>query len=161
MTTPQVPTDPAQRQVRLVGHFDSNRGKFTVEALRASALEAGYAADEIEAAIHLAEVRDAERQASAPIRSSARMAILLAYGIVWILFAVVYLGRPFAYGAGPIAQLILTIALGIGLAISLLIIRSGRPDPGRRTRAMGLLLAVPVILLVGVAGLCLPFTTMT
>ena len=54
-------------------------------------------------------------------------------------------------------QLILTIALVITFVISLVWIRARRPDPERVGRALAILLVVPVVLLVGVAGLCLPF----
>jgi hypothetical protein len=54
-------------------------------------------------------------------------------------------------------QVILTIALAVGLAISLIVIQLGHPDPGRPGRAMTILLVAPVIMLLGVAGSCLPF----
>jgi hypothetical protein len=80
------------------------------------------------------------------------------------LFAIAYLVRPFpttgegsSIGYGPFLQVILTVSLGIGLGISLLVIRAGHPNPEKRVRAMALLLAIPVVLLIGVAGTCLPF----
>ena len=54
-----------------------------------------------------------------------------AYGIVWVLFAFAYLGRPTTYGAGPIAQGVLTVALVLGLGISALVLRALHPDPER------------------------------
>jgi len=152
---PQVSWAEERRVVALTDWVAEHRASFTDAALERSAIEAGYTSEEFATAAG----RAADRTALAPIRSSARRYVLAAYAIVWLGFAVVYLGRSTMYGTGPIAQLVLTIVLGIGLAISLLVIRRGRPDPDRRSRAIALLLAVPVILLVGVAGLCLPFTT--
>lgn len=161
MTTPPLPTDPAVRQATLVDHFDRHRDQFTVEALRASALDSGYAADEIETAIRLASEREAHRQSIGPVRKHARNFVLIAYGVVWVLFAAAYLGPATTYGYGVIAQAILTASLGVGLAISLAIIARGRPDPAQPSRAMVILLVVPVVLLLGVAGLCLPFVGTT
>ena len=158
-STPQVPRDQGSRVDALAAWVAQQRGSFTEAALRRSAVAAGYTPEEYAAASSLAEERFADRAALAPIKSNARRWVLAAYGIVWLVYAAVYLGRSYQYGVGPFIQLVLTIALGIGLAISLLVIRLGRPDAERRSRAMALLLAVPVILLVGVAGLCLPFTT--
>ena len=152
--TPRVPLDQQGRENVLADWIAVQRGSFTDAALERSAIEAGYSSEEFVASAGLA----ADRTALAPIRSSARRYVLVAYAVVWLGFAVVYLGRSTMYGAGPIAQLVLTVSLAIGLAISLLVIRRGRPDPDKRPRALALLLAVPVILLLGVAGLCLPFT---
>jgi hypothetical protein len=74
---------------------------------------------------------------------------------VWVLFAIVYLTRDFAYG--PVLQGVLTISLLITLGISLLWLRWRRPDPSSVGRATAVFLVLPVVLLVGVAGLCLPF----
>ena len=134
------------------------RGSFTDAALERSALAVGYTSDEFAAAARVAEARATDRASQAPVKSAARRGVLAAYGVVWLLFATRYFGWPTIYGLGPFLQLILTIAMGIGLAISLLVIRRGRPDPDRQWRATALLLVVPVVLLVGVAGLCLPFT---
>ena len=153
--TPRVPLDQQGRVNALAGWIAEQHGSFTDAALERSAIEAGYTSAEFATAAGLVT----DRTAMAPIRSSARRYVLAAYAIVWLGFAVVYLGRSTMYGAGPIAQLVLTVSLAIGLAISLLVIRRGRPDPDRRARAIALLLAIPVILLVGVAGLCLPFTS--
>jgi hypothetical protein len=159
MTTPQIPSNPVDRQLTLVDHFDKNRDRFTVEALRASALTSGYGADEIDTAIRLAVERDAQRQSIRPVRKRARYFVLSAYGIVWVLFALAYLGpdTSSSYNWGVLAQAILTLSLGLGLAISLAIIARGRPDPSQPSRAMFILLVVPVVLLLVVTGLCLPY----
>jgi hypothetical protein len=137
-----------------------HRRSFTDEALERSALAAGYSSAEFAEASALLDVREATRAALEPVKSTARRSVLAAYGVVWLLFALAYLGPAAAQRSfGPTLQLILTISLGVALAISLVIVGRGRPDPERRSRAVALLLAVPVILLLGVAGLCLPFTS--
>ena len=133
------------------------RGSFTDAALERTALTTGYSHEEFVAAIRLADARLAENAAIKPIRSRARIFILAAYAVVWGLFAIPYLFGSSTYGPG--LQAILTISLGIGLGLSLLVIHFAHPDPERRTRAMALFLAVPVVLLLGVAGSCLPFVT--
>jgi hypothetical protein len=155
--TPQTGWTEGGRVELLADWIAAQRGAFTESALERSAVAAGYTSDEFAQAVAVTEMRSA----LGPIRSTARRAVLAAYGIVWAVFALVFLGQPTAYGLGSILQLVLTIALGVGLAISLFVMRHGRPDPERRARALALLLAVPVVLLVGVAGLCLPFTSST
>ena len=85
----------------------------------------------------------------------------MAYGIVWLLFAIPYLGRASSYGAGPIAQGILTVALLLGIGISFLTMRFLHPDPSHVGRALVIFLVVPVVLLLGISGLCLPFVPST
>ncbi len=133
---------------------------FTKQALERAALEAGYSAEAFDEANRVLEAREVKRAALRPIKTTSQRLTLVAYALVWVGFATVYLGNYPAsvFVSGPALQQILTVSLGIGLGISLLLIRLGRPDPARPLRAMALLLAIPVILLLGVAGLCLPFT---
>jgi hypothetical protein len=133
------------------------RGSFTDAALERTALTTGYTHEEFITATKLADARLSENAAIKPIRSRARIFVLAAYAVVWGLFAIPYLLGSSTYGPG--LQTILTISLGIGLGLSLVVIHLAHPDPERRTRAMALFLAVPVILLLGVAGSCLPFVT--
>jgi hypothetical protein len=131
----------------------SHADRFTAEALRQASLEAGYTPEEIAQASDHADRAAAVR----PIRARARWIVLGAYALVWVLFAMVYLTRDYAYGSGVVLQGILTISLLITLGISLLWVRWRRPDPSTVGRATAVFLALPVVLLVGVAGLCLPF----
>ena len=145
------------RPAALAAWVAAQRGSFNEGALERSAIAAGYTAEEFKAALGSVDA-EAARAELAPAKSTARWLVLAGYLAVWVAFATVYLGRSTQYGMGPILQVSLTVALGIALALSFLAIRRGRPDPERRSRAVALLLVVPVILLVGVAGLCLPFT---
>jgi hypothetical protein len=137
----------------LARYLGSHEGQFTPEALRQAAIDAGYTPDEIE------QAADRVRRAAAirPIRARAQWIVLGAYALVWVLFASVYLTRDYSYGMGSVLQGILTISLLIALGLSLLWLRWRRPDPSTVGRATAVFLALPVILLVGVAGLCLPF----
>jgi hypothetical protein len=137
----------------LARYLGSHAGQFTPEALRQAAIDAGYTPDEIE------QAADRARRAAAirPIRARAQWIVLGAYALVWVLFASVYLTRDYSYGMGSVLQGILTISLLIALGLSLLWLRWRRPDPSTVGRATAVFLALPVILLVGVAGLCLPF----
>jgi hypothetical protein len=142
---------PGDRVNTLAGYMARHAGQFTPEALRQAALDAGYTPVEIEQA----SARATAAAAVAPIRSRARWIVFGAYALVWVLFATVYLNRDYAYG--PVFQGFLTVALAIGLGLSVLWLRWRRPDPAAVGRALAVFLALPVILLVGVAGLCLPF----
>jgi hypothetical protein len=161
-TAPRAPLPTWDERIRLSFLTDwvaGQQGAFTEAALERTALATGYTHEEFVAAWQGAEARIAERAPLAPVRSNATRLVLLAYAVVWVLFAIPYLlgASTFNSGVGPILQGILTVSLGIGLAISLAVIRRGRPDSTRASRAMVLLLVVPVVLLVGIAGLCLPF----
>jgi hypothetical protein len=83
--------------------------------------------------------------------------VLASYAIVWLVFAIPYLSWDTVYGYGPLAQGILTVMLGIALLVSWLWTRSRRPNPADTNRAMFVLLSVPLVLLVVLGGLCLPF----
>jgi hypothetical protein len=159
-----VPGDPTvlwggrSRADALAEWVVAQRPSFTDAALERSAAAAGYTHEEFVSAASVADARMAERAALVPIRSTATRVVLIAYAIVWALFAVPYLLLAGStLGAGPVLQWILTVALGITLAISLIVVRTGRPDPSRVPRAMVILLALPIVMLVGVAGSCLPF----
>lgn len=128
---------------------------YTSPALERSALETGYTKAEFDEAVRLASRREGERQVIKPLKGRARLMVLLGYGLVWLLF-----GTQFLFGPEPYLstyQLILTMSLLVAIAISLAWIHVRRPDPDRIGRALAILLAVPVVLLVAVAGLCLPF----
>ncbi len=139
----------------MVEHAES----FTPEALDRSALAAGYTPGDVAAARGRADVRIGSTQALAPIKSTAKRAILVAYLSVWVAFGVAFFVSPTqTLDFDFVLFAVLTVALVITLAMSLSIIRSLRPDAAQPTRALILLLVVPVILLLGVAGLCLPAT---
>lgn len=155
--SPSVGWVGASRVEQLATWIMANRSAYTDAALGRSAEAGGYSAEEIAAALELAAAREHERGAMQPIRSRAKWLILGAYGLVWLLFALVYLGRTTGYGQGPFLQGILTVALILGLLVSAVFLRILHPDPDRAGRALTILLVVPVVVLLGITGLCLPF----
>jgi hypothetical protein len=157
--SPGGPWQTGTRVEQLAPWMQVNRSRFTDAALERSAIEGGFTPDEARAALALADTRQREAEAIVPVRSTATRIVLGAYGLVWILFAIPYLIRPGpSIGAfGPIAQGILTIALLLGLLISFAIMRALHPNPAHVGRALTILLVVPVIVLLGISGLCLPF----
>jgi hypothetical protein len=157
--SPGGPWQTGTRVEQLVTWIQAIRPGFTDSALERSAIAGGFTAEEVREALALADSRQRQDEAIAPVRSTAKRIVLGAYGLVWILFAIPYLLRPSPtmYGLGAFAQGILTIALLLGLLFSTLIMRRVHPDPARSGRALTLLLVAPVIVLLGISGLCLPF----
>jgi hypothetical protein len=153
---PAIPDDPKDRVGLLGTWIKEHRGYFTDTSLERIAVKAGYTHDEFIEAVAILEARSRDSAGIGPLKKTARWFVLGAYGATWLFFAIPYLG-PWATSYGSLLQTILTIALAVGLAISLIVIQLARPDPGRPGRAMTILLVVPVILLLGVAGSCLPF----
>jgi hypothetical protein len=143
----------SDRQASLAAYLARHGTTYTSEALGQAAREAGFTEDEIARATE--RVRAAETLR--PIRNQARWIVVGAYALVWVLFATVYLTRQYSYGTGVILQVVLTVALVLVLLVGLLWVARVRPDPTRTGRALLILLVVPVVLLVGVAGLCVPF----
>jgi hypothetical protein len=83
--------------------------------------------------------------------------VLGSYAIVWVLFAVPYLTQEMHFNYGPLAQAILSVALVAGLVLCWVWIRRARTHPADLTRALAVMLSVPLVILIGVAGLCVPF----
>ena len=155
---PQYSSANQNRPAILADWIAQHRRSFTDAALEQSAVASGYTTQEFADAVALLAARDADPEASPLNRSHAQKWVLIAYGIVWLLFAVAFLGPWAADSFGPMLLAILSVSLGIALGISILIVKRGRPDPSRPLRALVLLLVIPVILLLGIAGLCLPTT---
>lgn len=130
-------------------YLEANRRKFTDEALAAKALEAGYSQDEINRATE--QLRSVE--SATPVRKRARQVVLAAYLATYAALVAGMLLNPSTYGAAPIGIGVLTAVLGVALAIALALVRSARPRAATQLALAGVL-AVPVILLVVVAGLC-------
>ena len=190
-------SDPRER---LKAYVDANAGRFTDEAITAELTRAGYAAEDIRAA--LAEGR---RPAVAPPTRRAVVTILAAYGVTFALLSLGMLVNTYRVQYGPdaiggimvlagslgfalllsfawvgsrrVAGLILAaflgfvgvgwlsttgggdligfVILGIAIGLAVLAFRRGPAPTTRSTATFGVLLSVPVILLVIVAGLCI------
>jgi len=144
---------PTERVMLLTQHFVTHAQRFTPEALSRAALEAGYTPEDVQAALASADARLRAAEASAPARSRAQRAILAAYGITYVLFALVFLTQQF-YGSGPIFLFILTFSMLLALGLSALWARRGTWTERGASASVGAILSVPIILLVLVAGTC-------
>jgi len=149
-----VTSDPTHRVRRLTEYFADNQASMTHEALGRQASAKGYSEAEIEAASAAAEAR---RAPDAAARGRARRVILGLYLVTYLVLSAGMLLSNAFYGLAPIGILILGVSLAIALAISLSWIRRQHLDAGH-DGAMATLAALPLVLLVGVAGLCL-YTT--
>jgi len=151
------------RQLSLETYLWSNRDKYTEAALASAAEAAGYAPEEVAAAAQVVATRRADEAAARPVRARARRYVLVAYGLTWLIFAFLFL-RPeppdsgFYRGSGPAALGVLAFMLFITLLLALAWVGRGRPSAAQAEGALGVMLAVPFVLLVIVAGLCVTTT---
>lgn len=139
----------------LTEHFFANLERYTAEALRASALEAGYSPEEVEQALGIAAALLRDHETARPVRARARRLVLVSYAIVYGLLAALLIGPANQGGYGTVALVVLTVTLGIALLLSIQWIATKRRSADRLDGALAVLLAVPMVLLVAVAGLCL------
>lgn len=163
MTEPsedRKPKDPStwigktsDRVASLSDYFLAGADRWTPEALRQAAGDAGFSPEEIDAAHGLAARRRRDEELNGPIRWRANRIVLAAYGLVLVAFAVPLLTVPSYFDLGHAALLILAIMLGTGLLISRTWI-NGRHPSDQVERALVTMLAVPIVLLIAVAGLC-------
>jgi hypothetical protein len=155
------PTDPStwigktkDRIAALSEYFEAGAERYTPDALRHAASESGFSPDEIEQAYNRATERQRAEELARPIRRRARWIVVAAYGLVLAVFAVPFLTVPSRYGVGQVALVVLAIVLGIALLMSRSWINRRRPSTEQAERALLMMLAVPFVLLVAVAGLC-------
>jgi hypothetical protein len=147
------PAFPGQPVESLARYLEANRDRFTEETLARAARDAGYS----DAAIDQAVARIRARAAAAPVRTRATRAVLGAYLITYAvlvtgMFASEYSRR---YGGHVIGAVILAALLGFALLISRWWLRDRAVKAGDAATGMAVLLSVPLVLLVVVAGLCI------
>jgi len=149
---------PNRNKAALRTYLEANRGHYTDEALTEALLKEGYSQADVEEGF--AELARAE--ASKPVRARARRLVLVAYGLTYAILVFGMLGTGYGYGSGIIGSIVLAVALGLALALALWLVRRST-DRGAEGGAavMAGILAIPIVLLVIVAGLCvatgLPF----
>ena len=160
------PKDPAiwmgatrDRVASLSEYFLAGAERYTPEALRRAASEAGFTPQEIDEAYGRATERQRDEAVAGPIRHRARRIVLAAYGLVYAAFAVAFLTFAYRLGAGIIALVILGVVVLVALAISLTWVGSRHPSDDQVEGALVTMLAVPFVLLIAVAGLCVAGTT--
>jgi len=159
------PKDPAtwigetnDRVASLSEYFLAGAERYTPAALRQAASEAGFSAAEIDDAYARATSRQRDEELARPLRRRARWVVLAAYGLVYAVFFVAFLGYENRYGAATISLIVLTVVLGVALLISIQWVRGRRPTAERLQGAMVTMLSLPLVLLVSVAGLCIATT---
>lgn len=164
MTDPGEPTPPIRelssipsagrgfQVATVVKFFEFHRGRYTEEALIRSAIARGYPADVVEEA----RVRARANEVSAPTRHRARRWIVAGYLLTFALLTIGMFVNPGAEGYG--GRYIGTVILAATLVMALLISLGWLGWSGRGTSdqapAIALLLSVPLVLLITVAGLC-------
>jgi hypothetical protein len=143
----------AERVATVLRYLESNRERFTEDALLRAARDAGYP-DEV---LDEARARARAGAAAAPVRQRARRWVLIAYLLTFGLLTTGMLVSEYArrYGAAYIATGVLAATLGIALFISLWWVRRQGRNVEQSTAGMALLLSLPVLLLVVVTGSCL------
>ena len=147
---PAVPGQPVESLGR---YLEAHGDRFTDEVLARAARDAGYS----DAAIDQARAVVRERAAAAPVRTRATQAVLGAYLLTFAvlvagMFASEYSRR---YGGHVIGAVVLATLLGFALLISRWWLRRQPVKAGDAATGMAVLLSVPLVLLVVVAGLCI------
>jgi hypothetical protein len=163
MTEPNEPAPPLAElasmpkvswgyQVSMIVHYiERNQAQFTEEALLDAARGRGYPED----VVREAGARVRANTASGPVRHRARRWILTAYLLTFAVLTIGMLTSPSGQnGTGPIGAGILAVTLAIAFLLSIGWLGSrGRRIAGA-TPGMVAFLAVPVVLLIAVAGIC-------
>ncbi len=144
----------------LIDYIGTNRSAFTEAALRDAASAAGYTNEAIDESFS----RIAAYPGAGPIRARARKIVLLAYVAVFVvLYVAMAANRTLESEVQTfgIADRILAISLGAFLLMSLVSLRERKNDSERLRLGVGGLIAVPVLFLVVITGICvgtgLPF----
>jgi hypothetical protein len=150
MTEPVPPAAPPVGETRedsLAAWFRANGARYTPEALARAARDGGYSEAEIEAAV----ARGGDAALGRSTRTRAAWVLAGLYLATFLVLVVPTTMTTSTYGLGPI---ILALLLGpIGL-LFFLRIRRGRSIPAATLAGFTSLLAVPVVLLLIVAGIC-------
>ena len=143
----------AHRVWLVTSYLETNRARFTEEALVQAARSRGYTEDVVEEA----RLRARAIQDSAPTRLRARRWIVAAYALTFatLTIGMVIKGTAPGYGGmtGP-GTLTLAVSLGLALLLSLGWLRSRRGHVGDGATGLIVLFSVPLVLLVTVAGVC-------
>jgi len=151
---PQQSPEPDE----LLRYIRENRERYTPEAMRAQLIAAGHALEDVDAAFRLV---DDEQSVGVTLDLRGRAIAIMVAGYVgtWLVFAL--FSNP-NYQSASGLNVILAAFLFVGGLVSLPFIRlsgslkSAQPDRVAGALAVGL--AIPLIILVGLAGLCIATT---
>jgi len=145
----------------LRAYLEKYHGHFTDEALTAALVKAGYPADAVRDGFSYV----ADREASAPIRAQARRIVIGLYLVGYVvlvagMFASGLAQRDQFLGVLPgiIGSAVLTFILGIAFLIAIDWVGRKRIGAANLSGALGVLVALPVVLWVIVTGLCVATT---
>jgi hypothetical protein len=134
----------------IVEYIRRNRATYTKEALTQKLLEAGHSQFAIDAAFAAAE-----RGETAPgpdRRAPVAILIVVAYVATWLALVALTPMATRTYGIGPF---ILAVTLTVAALFSLWLIAASRAL--RSGQYLAWAAVISVAMLVGVAGLCVPF----
>jgi hypothetical protein len=154
----QPPSGEAARRDVLVSHFKQHERSYTRFALDRGARSAGYSDSEIAAAWSAIDMQASGVSGADRFATMARLIVLGLYLVTFLLFVAASDMPARTYGVGvPILAVTLFIVGGIAL------LRIDRSKVVSRDplAAYTSLLAVPFVLLVIVAGLCIGTTSPT
>ena len=144
---PATPPDGETREDSLIAWYRANGARYTQEALARVARDAGYTEAEIEAAV----ARGGDAVLGRSTRTRAAWVLAGLYLATFLLLVLPTTMGTQTYGVGPI---ILALLLGLIGLVFFLRIRRGRSIPEATLAGFTSLLAVPVVLLLIVAGIC-------
>ena len=149
---PQVPQSSPYGTKGLERYLDTNRGRFTDEALVAAAIAAGWDEPTVGTAFEASR----RRTAAAPIRARARRIIQFLYLAGYVVLVAGMILNPAArqYGGAVIGTVVLTVAMLVAFALGRLWYNRKGVSLAMSGADLSILLVVPVILWVVVAGLC-------
>jgi hypothetical protein len=152
---PAPPDGETARRDALIRHFRLHGGQYTRFALDQAARSAGYSDNDIAGAWSAIDVEEGGKVPAARSARIARIIILVLYFAVFAFFVGGSNMASRTYGVGvPILAVTLLIVGGI----SLLIVGRSKVVSRDPLAALTSLLALPFILLVIVAGLCVATT---
>ena len=149
---PEAPGSSPYGTKGLERYLDTNRGRFTDEALIAAASAAGWD----ESVIGTAFEASRGRTASAPIRARARRITQFLYlaGYVVLVAGMILNPAAQAYGGAVIGTVVLTVAMLVAFALGRLWYNRKGVSRAMSGADLSVLLVVPVILWLVVAGIC-------
>ena len=154
-TPPAPPAGEAARRNVLEGHFRLHGGKYTRFALDQAARAAGYSDNDIAAAWSRIDMDEGGKAPAGRSAAIARIVILVLYLATFVIFVGGSDMSQRTYGVGVA---ILAVTLLIVGGVSLLIVGRSKVVSRNLAAAVTSLLALPFILLVIVAGLCVATT---
>jgi hypothetical protein len=135
---------------QVVEYIRQNRATYTKEALTQKLLEAGHSQLAIDVAFAAAD--RGETPAGPDRRVPVGAIVIVAYVATWLGFVALTPMARITYSVGPV---ILAVTLGVAVAISLSLVAASRAL--RSGQYLAWAAVISVAMLVGVAGLCVPF----